>query len=87
MASKIKEFIAGLSVSATAKAGEYSTGVTRGAAVSGAYFGFTVQEFAFLVSIVLGILSFILSWYFKRKTYLLLEAKYSEEAIVEEISK
>lgn len=87
MASKIKEFIAGLSVSASTRAGEYSTGVTRGAAVSGTYFGLNAQEIGIFASIVIGFISLIISWYFKRKTYQLLEAKYDEDAIVEDISK
>ncbi|UTV29259.1 HP1 family phage holin [Photobacterium atrarenae] len=64
----------------TVRAEEISTGSTRFWAGWSTFFSlFTVQEWGVLVGIVLGVLSFVLSWYYKHKNHELLKHSMERE--------
>ena len=73
-----------LGTSFAAKADEISTGSTLFSAGIATFFGaFSVNEWGVIFGIILGVASFILSWYFKSKNHQLLRDRVEQDLIRE----
>ncbi|PSW48349.1 HP1 family phage holin [Photobacterium leiognathi] len=70
----------------TARADEVTSGATRIFAGATAFLGaFSVQEWGVIIGICLGIGSFSLSWYYKRKNHELLKQSLINQQLMKEM--